>query len=349
MATRTVLDSGTGGAITGDNYMDNVGAHITVFFNASLLRLTTIAGTADDPTAVVDPVMDTGLAAGMSFWFEPTSNNSGAMTLKIGAEAAKAIVQADGAALVSGDVLLTTSYLLFYDGTSFVIVSATGANTDGAALAYDNFTASGTLTKPTGFPANGLVIIEMWGGGGGGDSGTGGGGGAYNRKEFRGSDLGSTETVTIGGGGAAQAAGGTTSVGSLISAFGGGGASNLSFGGGGGQLAVGADGATDGGDGGAPFGGAGGVAGDGASGNAGGGGGGSSNDGGDGIWGGGGGGDVAGASLYGGGGGGVATGGASVFGGAGGASGVGGAIPAGGGGASSSTGARGEVDVRWVG
>lgn len=347
MASRTTLHSGTGGAVTGDNYMDNVKGHTETFYKAIFLRVTSIAGTANDPTGTIDPALDAGLIAGMGFWFEPISNNNDAMTLKIGSESAVALVGADGTALVTGDVLTTTAYLLFYDGTELRIVSTAGADTTGSALTYTVITGNGTLTKPTAFPDDGLVIVEAWGGGGGGNSGAGGGGGAFNRQIFRGADLGTTETVTIGTGGASSTAGGNTSVGTLVLAFGGG-KGGAKGGGGGGQLSAGGsgDGSATGGS---PFGGAAGAASAGGHGNAGGGG--DNAAGGDGINGGGGGSDQSGSggdSLFGGGGGG-SSGSTSVYGGDGGGSGVAGTIPAGGGGKSSAVGARGEVRVRWIG
>lgn len=127
-----------------------------------------------------------------------------------------------------------------------------------ALINVQTFNASGTWTKPTGYTANSRVLIQAWGAGGsGGRNGTtiayagGGGGGGYNESWLLLSQLGATETVTVGAGGAARttnidgATGGTTSVGSLINAFGGaGGQSAVSAvgGGGGGQLSAGGSG-----------------------------------------------------------------------------------------------------------
>lgn len=134
------------------------------------------------------------------------------------------------------------------------------------------FTASGTWNKPSGGT---LAIIEAIGGGGSGGQATGsaggggGGGGAYHIVRIPLSDLGATETVTIGAGGAARttasdgAAGGNTTFGSHMTAFGGGGGADATGGGGGGGgLAAGTTATSNAGAaGGGPDGGSGGAAG----------------------------------------------------------------------------------------
>lgn len=205
---------------------------------------------------------------------------------------------------------------------------------------YQDFTSSGTWTKPANVSSNALVEVMMWGaGGGGGGSSTGGsiglggggGGGAFSTAIFRASDLSSTVTVTVGTGGAGVAAttngnpGGNTTFGTLLTAYGGGGGaggggspSSSGSGGGGGISSVGGagvqgSGGTAGasGAGGGFLGGAGSNSGNGSDSNFGGGGGGIGN-GGNSVYGGGGGGANAssgGSSIYGGGGGGGVGGG----------------------------------------
>lgn len=106
-----------------------------------------------------------------------------------------------------------------------------------AAIDIQTFTASGTWNKPA---SGTMAFIQLWGAGGSGGKNTtaannaaGGGGGGYTEVWKKLSDLGSTETVTIGAGGAARtgaslqvgAAGGSTTFGTHATAYGGGGGS----------------------------------------------------------------------------------------------------------------------------
>jgi len=112
----------------------------------------------------------------------------------------------------------------------------------GGGVDFQDFTSSGTWTKPA--TAN-YVKVEVWAAGGGGEGGRtdpgplspggeGGGGGGYFSRSFKASDLGSTEPIVVGAGGAggvrvgntgknAGTPGGDSSFGTWITAGGGGG------------------------------------------------------------------------------------------------------------------------------
>lgn len=114
---------------------------------------------------------------------------------------------------------------------------------------FQQFDASGTWTKPSGFSASALVIMEAWGTGGGGGSGgggSGGGGGSYARKEMLYSEAASSYAITIVAG-AINTAGGNTTIGSVLTAYGGGRGSSTAGsggGGGGGAVSAGSDGTS---------------------------------------------------------------------------------------------------------
>lgn len=128
------------------------------------------------------------------------------------------------------------------DGTALV-APATGAKKADRQV----FTATGTWTKPSGFSAKAVAMIEVIGGGGGGGragngsgGGTGGGGGGRAIRRVLLSALGSTESVTVGAGGLGGTSpntnggnGGNSSFGSWLTGYGGCGGTRNVLGGGG--------------------------------------------------------------------------------------------------------------------
>lgn len=104
-----------------------------------------------------------------------------------------------------------------------------------------NFTASGTWTKPAWVVDTDKIEVEIVAGGGGGSSttyGGGGGGGCGLRYTILASEVGATASVTVGSGGGLNTAGGSSQFGSGPTVGGGGAggheASGIAGGGGGG-------------------------------------------------------------------------------------------------------------------
>ena len=134
-------------------------------------------------------------------------------------------------ATVAADVTWT---LPAADGTTGQVLSTngSGALSWGTATAanYQEFTSSGTWTKPAGVTT---VYVECVGGGGGGGSGRrdattasrrgggGGAGGAFVHQWFEAADLASTVSITVGAGGAGGAAVTTNTTSGEIGAAGG--------------------------------------------------------------------------------------------------------------------------------
>lgn len=149
---------------------------------------------------------------------------------------------------LNGTVNIGASGLTFNDSTT--------QTTAGSIINIQTFNANATWTKPT---VGTYAYVRAWGAGGGGgatatgEGGGGGGGGAYTEAWFLLSDLGATETVTIGAGGANATStnsggrGATTTFGTWVTArAGGGGAGNsgANSGGGGGGAGNGGGGAN---------------------------------------------------------------------------------------------------------
>lgn len=309
-----------------------------------------VVGTDSYAITIAPPI--TAYATGMRFRFKADVANTGAATLAVSGLSAITIKKMHDQDLESNDIEAGTIVEVVYDGTNFQMVSMLSRQP--SALDYQVFTTPGanTWTKPTGLSGTELVIIQMWGAGGAGggctgdtQGGGGGGGGCFVEVKVRASDLGATETVTIGAGGTGSTgsgtAGGNTSFGSNYIAYGGGGgatgatSTDAAGGGGGGSTSVGGSvTGTTGGTGGGPAGATAGA----SSGGFGGAGGGSSSTGGSAFISGAGGGGCSngitggtgGSSIFGGGGGGAGgtdvggggTAGTSKYGGNGGAGGI---------------------------
>lgn len=167
------------------------------------------------------------------------------------------------------------------DGSVTVAVTGSSGSGGGDTARVDSYTSPGAVSwsKQTGAKSITVIAYGAGGGGGGGAGGAagsvrggggGGGGGAYASKTFQASDLGSSETVTVGTGGSGGSggsssaggvgsAGGNSSFGAHLIAYGGGrgaggttGATTATGGGGGGGASAGANGSASASSGGLP-------------------------------------------------------------------------------------------------
>lgn len=214
----------------------------------------TAGGSSNAFTLALDPAF-TAYVEGMIVAFKANHEITGATTININSLGAKSIKKNGDQNLAAGDIKNGQLVLIQYDGVDFQMFSQVGAL---KTIDVQTFTGSGTWTKPSGFHAGSMVLIQAWGGGASGAKGDsanptrggGGGGGAYTEKWMPLSSLGATVTVTIGAGGAAKTtkgdgnSGGDTTFGSHLTAYGGAGGkvgstSSDVGGGGGGSLGAG--------------------------------------------------------------------------------------------------------------
>lgn len=188
--------------------------------------LTLTADSSIGGTAYVSGGTDVAVADG----------GTGASTL-----AANAVLLGNGTSALQTVAPSTSGNVLTSNGTTWASVAP--ASSGGKAADQQVFTSSGTWTKPSGFGAKAIALVQCWGGGGGGSRSastsnlSGGGGGQYSELIILLSSLGSTETVTIGAGGAGRTAstgdgtaGGNTTFGSWLTGYGGGGGSQSGHG-----------------------------------------------------------------------------------------------------------------------
>lgn len=152
----------------------------------------------------------TAYAAGQTFSFVAAANNTGSVTLNINSIGAKNLRTAAGAALVAGQLVEDTLYVVHVvpiagpDVEFRLIGSGGGSASTGTPSVDVVFTgASATFAKADYPGAKEFVVWAIGVGGGGGnastDSGGGGGAGGVARKRFIPADLAASITVTVNG------------------------------------------------------------------------------------------------------------------------------------------------------
>lgn len=85
----------------------------------------TSAGSVNAYTGILAPAI-TAYAVGLYVFTAGAATNTGAATLTLNSLASKAIVTRDNAALVGGEIVNGSTYVLWYDGTSFRIIGGLG-------------------------------------------------------------------------------------------------------------------------------------------------------------------------------------------------------------------------------
>lgn len=207
--TGTIVTTGDTGSVTSTMLADGT------ILDADINAAAAIAGTKINPdfgsqtiktTGIVSNALGTAAAPSITFTGDTNTGlySPGADQIAIVKGGTESLRFTDTGALgLSG-----TNY-----GTANQIIKSQGSGAApiwGNAVDYQEFTSSGTWTKPTGVTG---IYVEIVGGGAGGGSGgrlqtsqsrCGGGsgaGGVYLNRWCKASDLGSTVSVTVGAGG----------------------------------------------------------------------------------------------------------------------------------------------------
>ena len=239
------------------NSLGSSGQVLSLSDGAGKLAFTTIAATTLGDLGITATASELNLNDGSS---AGTIANSKTVVYGSSGEVNATTLQVSGTAITSTpaeinllDALSRGSILYGNSSGATAILTKGAADTvltsDGTDISWQaagggvdvqEFTSSGTYTKPAGAS---VIVVEVYGAGGGGEGGAnspspvgpggdGGGGGGYFTRTFSAPEFGSTETVTIGAGGSAGpagpdsgnrdgGAGGDTSVGDHIKAYGG--------------------------------------------------------------------------------------------------------------------------------
>lgn len=141
--------------VNGGAALDAIQEELATLYNSVILPLSNIAGTANAVTADVTPAMLAGLVDNMSFWFQPASTNTAAMTLAIGGTAAKNVVDSAGVAVRAGMIRANGKYLIHYDASLDVYVAANANQSIGKQSKF--FRADQMVSRTTNGPSAGTV------------------------------------------------------------------------------------------------------------------------------------------------------------------------------------------------
>ena len=141
--------------VNGGAALDDIQLELTTLYNSVALPLSNIGGTANAVTADVTPAMLAGLVDNMSFWFQPASTNTAAMTMAIGGTAAKSVVDSSGVAVRAGMLRASGKYLLHYDASLDVYIAANANQSIGKQSIF--IRADQMVSRTTNGAANGTV------------------------------------------------------------------------------------------------------------------------------------------------------------------------------------------------
>lgn len=224
---RLLYTSSSTPPVSGPNVLNNIAQKVGALFNSMVIKPTNITSSGNDYTITIDPILLADVVAGMGFYIQPNTTNTGPARIRVtSGNPYYDVTKANGDPLASDEFASDTVYFVVFFNGSFVILSSISAAVEDNTIAtyVSTFNVSGTWVKPLDIPSTAFVDVELWGGGSGGltaSGATGGNGGGYIRGLFAASQLTSSVSIAIGAGGAAGADGGNTTFGAYLTAYGG--------------------------------------------------------------------------------------------------------------------------------
>jgi len=152
-------------------------ARLSQVQNSGTTTLISITGT-DTITGTVNPTLSAIYVTGQVFSFVVAATNTGAVTLNIDSQGAKAVTRTGAVALVAGDLVIGQVAIVEYDGTQFQLINGnsfsnlkvsgtlgvTGATTLSSTLAVTGITtvAAGTAALPSIVSTTGTADTGQW-------------------------------------------------------------------------------------------------------------------------------------------------------------------------------------------
>lgn len=138
------------------SYLDSNYSTIVTAINDTLTYSNYLVdtGAANSYAVAFSGSLTTSYTAGLLIIFKAANANTGASTLNVNSLGAKNIVNQDGSALQSGQILANSLVMVCYDGTSFFLIN----DPSGEGTISGNVTITGNLT------VNGTSTLFLGGG-----------------------------------------------------------------------------------------------------------------------------------------------------------------------------------------
>lgn len=149
------------GGVTATEMAAEATARVNATRDTGVLPLTSIGGTADAITAIINPAVGVPVSGLSTVELIPAATNTGEVTLAVGADPARPVCHADGAPLAAGALLAGRSYLLRQRATQWRIISGDATAADLARKANVTDLAMEAALRTAAVEAVATVLAEV--------------------------------------------------------------------------------------------------------------------------------------------------------------------------------------------